>query len=106
MPLCQLADLFGGLSAFSHAQYDCYNRWLKQSHAQLSFFTDEQNSLSRGDKERSTVLAHLKGRCDKHRLGVSLTSSNGLRTTNPNNPINFWVYTPQSPLDKAPTRGV
>ncbi len=39
--------------------------------------------------------------CKKHKLGVSLKSSEGLWTPNPGNPINFWTFKAQSSNEKT-----
>ena len=58
--------------------------------------------LSSSDKERFTVLQEFNQQCKSKKLNVSLHTEKGLKTRNPQDPINFWWYTPQSTLDKAP----
>lgn len=106
-PLVQLADLCAGLAVYSRQNYDRYQAWVAANGAQRSFFTPPPGSstgLSRADNTRCEVLREFDEMCKAHRLGVSLKSHRGLRTPDPANPINFWWYTPQSDLDKAPTR--
>jgi len=105
-PLLQIADLFAGLAVFSHEKFDEYQKWLRITSPQKSLFEEHepQQELSRRDRERFTVLKHFDKICKQNRLGVSLKSNRGLQTPNPGNPINFWLYEPQHPEDKAPMR--
>jgi hypothetical protein len=95
-PLVQLADLFAGLGSYSRACYGRYQSWQKSPLAA---------ELSHTDRERCRVITELDQRCKRRRLGVSLKTHHGLRTLNPQKPINFWWYVPQHPTDTAPTRG-
>jgi hypothetical protein len=106
--LCQLADLFAGLGAYSHLAYDKYEHWLQTGSGQMSLglvFDDETPiKLSNRDRERCRVIDHLDRQCKQHKLYVGLKSSRGFKTHAPQNPINFWPYEPQHPEDKAPIR--
>jgi hypothetical protein len=105
-PLLQIADLFAGLAVFSCDKYHEYNEWLQNNSGQRSLF-DEANASSnpsRSSQERFTVLKQFDEACKRRRLGVSLKSYNGLRTPDPRNPINFWMYEAQHPEDKAPQK--
>lgn len=105
VPLCQVADLFAGLSVFSRLKYEIYCHWQINQQKQMRLFPTEQPMrLSNSDQERCTILHHLNKRCKVHKLGVSLQTKRGLWTPQPANPINFWFYKPQHPEDKAPTR--
>lgn len=105
VPLCQVSDLFAGLSVFSRFKYDTYCYWEDKQRQQLPLFPPEQPvQLSNSDRERCTVLAYFNHRCKAHKLGVSLHTTHGLWTPQPANPINFWFYEPQHPEDKAPTK--
>jgi hypothetical protein len=108
-PLCQLADLFAGIGAYSHAAYDKYECWLCTQSGQMALDLDLDDrspdpQLSNKDRERCTVIKHLDDQCKRHKLHVGLKSSRGLRTYDPTYPINFWPYEPQHPDDKAPVR--
>ena len=104
-PLIQLADLFAGLSTFSHDKYERYINWLKRKSSQLNLFEENiEISFTNSEKERFIVLERFNSICKNFKLGVSLDSKQGLWTPKPENPINFWIYTPQSPLDKAPKK--
>lgn len=94
-PLVQLADLFAGLGSYSRACYGRYQSWQKSPLAA---------ELSHTDRERCRVITELDQRCKRRRLGVSLKTHHGLRTLNPQKPINFWWYVPQHATDTAPTR--
>ena len=103
-PLVQLADLFGGLCVFSRLKYDAFSSWKDSCAGQGSWLVVEPPSLSKSDKERFPVLAHLDERAKVAKLGVSLRSQRGLRTMDPHRPVNFWWYEPQHEKDRAPTR--
>ena len=110
-PLLQLADLFAGMGAFSHERFDLYQIWLhrkrsaEQPSLPLEFERDDKKAeFSRSERERFHVLSAFDEMCKAHKLGVSLKTWQGLRTPDPRKPINFWVYEPQHPDDKAPTR--
>jgi len=105
-PLLQIADLFAGLAVFSREKYNEYKKWLQNSSGQESFLAEDDTSSnpSRSSQERFTVLKQFDEACKRRRLGVSLKSYNGLRTPDPRNPINFWMYEAQHPEDKAPQK--
>ncbi len=112
-PLLQIADLFAGLAVFSREKFEEYKEWKLTSEGQSRLYQFSQTNISnhctknpsRKDIERFSVLQHFDLLCKKHKMGVSLEKRKGLWTPNPENPINFWLYEPQHPLDKAPTRG-
>ena len=106
-PLLQLADLFAGLAVFSWDKFDEYEKWLRTTSPQLALLpTDEAvSSTSSSTRERFPVLKEFDSLCKQKRLGVSLNTHRGLRTLNPKKPINFWMYEPQHPEDKAPRKG-
>jgi len=105
-PLLQLADLFAGMAVFSRAQFSPYQAWLEQSSSQLKLFEDhaEMTRASGSSKERFQVLQHFDEACKRRKLGVSLKTNRGLWTRWPGNPLNFWMYEPQHPEDKAPRK--
>lgn len=105
-PLLQVADLFAGLAVFSYEHFGEYEEWLLEAHGQLNL-SDESISprkLSQSSRERFELLKHFDGACKRKKLGVSLKKNRGLWTPNPQAPINFWLYEPQHPMDKAPQR--
>jgi hypothetical protein len=104
-PLIQVADLFVGLASYSRAAYERIKRWQQENRSgQIPMFVQTAVQLSHADKERCQVISELNQLCKKKRLGVSFHSHQGLRTLNPNKPINFWWYTPQHIDAKAPSR--
>lgn len=107
--LIQVADLFSGLSVFSHENYDTYCIWCRQeqNQRQMTFdFLGEEEvlKLSNSQRYRCKLLQWFNHECKKHKLGVSLDTHKHLKTFQPDNPLNFWVYKPQGEYDKAPTR--
>lgn len=103
-PCCQVADLFAGMSIFSRTHYDLYEKWCEFASPNLPLFPEERPQLSRAEEHRFPVLQYFDNGCKNRRLGVSLKSRRYLQTPDPNNPINFWHYTPQHDMDKAPTK--
>lgn len=105
-PLLQLADLFAGLAVFSRDKFDDYQRWLQATSPQTRLFDegDASDDPSRSSRERFQVLYKFDGLCKRRSLGVSLKTKRGLWTPNPDKPINFWMYKPQHPEDRAPQK--
>lgn len=105
-PLLQLADLFAGMAVFSREHFGEYKKWLAQNDSRPSLFQgdDEMTSVSGSSKHRFQVLQHFNDACKRYKLGVSLNRKRGLWTPNPENPLNFWMYKPQHPEDKAPRK--
>ena len=105
-PLLQLADLFAGLAVFSRDKQAEYLEWLRDNSNQPMLFDEPHDAVvaSRRLKERFPVLREFYEECKRRKLGVSLRKTGGLRTPNPDNPLNFWLYEPQHVEDKAPTR--
>jgi hypothetical protein len=107
-PLLNVIDLFAGLAAFSYEKYDLYERWERKQSPQQKLFQEENEGkdvqVSRISKERFKVLNLFNSNCKKNRLGVSFENKRGLWTPNPSNPMNFWLYKAQHPLDQAPRR--
>ena len=107
-PLLQLADLFAGLSVFSHEEYLDYVEWQNANPLRPLLLQFEDSSsgadLSRRSRSRFSVLQYFDSQCKSQKLGVSLRTHKGLRTLDPSNPINFWTYQPQHLADKAPQK--
>lgn len=106
-PLVQLADLFAGLAVFSREKFDEYQKWLQATSPQARLFEerDAWDDPSRSSRERFQVLKDFVCLCIQKKLGVSLNRRRGLWTPKPENPMNFWMYEPQHPEDKAPRKG-
>lgn len=102
--LIQAADLFAGMGRYSRESYNAFEGWLIQNTGQTQLMPSKI-SLSNKDKNRCFIMNDFNTLCKSKRLGVSLKSSKGFKTFNPSNPINFWIYNPQSPADKAPVHG-
>lgn len=105
-PLLQLADLFAGMVVFSREKYDEYAAWIISNSKQHRLFKDSETTAdpSCSSRERFPVLYRFDGLCKKGSLGVSLKTKRGLWTPKPENPLNFWMYKPQHPEDKAPKK--
>lgn len=107
-PLCQLADLYGGLVVYSWKHFETYKQWLDSQpnpNPPLIIFDEdpkEPAQFSNSDKARCFVLNHLDQECKKRSLSVSLHTNRGLRTYDPRKSVNFWPYQSQHPDDKAP----
>lgn len=105
-PLLQLADLFAGMAVLSREQFDEYQKWLNQTRGQPKLLEDHDDTLraSGSSKERFYILGYFDNACKSHKLGVSLNKKRGLWTPSPVNLLNFWMYEPQHPEDKAPRK--
>jgi hypothetical protein len=103
--LVQIADLFAGIGPYSWANYQKFKEWEKKKDCQTTLFPNANKiQLSTSDREKCEVLRHLYTTCNDSRLILSINHKKGLWTPNPENPINFWCYEPQSDLDKAPVK--
>jgi hypothetical protein len=105
-PLCQVADLFAGIAAFSYDQFPKYKNWNDRTTRQASFEFEAtpETMFSNSERERFAILQCFINSCQNRKMGIGLESSKGLKTFKPTNSINFWLYTPQADYDKAPIR--
>ncbi len=105
-PLLQLADVVAGLAVFSHKRFPEFGKWCQVKSEQRPLFELDRGSpsSSKGDELRFQLLKEFGEKCKSAKLGVSLSEKQGLFTFKPSNPINFWLYSPQHPDDRAPTR--
>lgn len=102
--LISVADLFAGMAVYSRERFKNFESWVTKNQTTLSVEENNRPKISRRDEERFQVLNYFNSICKKSNLGVSLKRGKGLWTPNPENPINFWLYEPQHPNDKAPLR--
>ena len=86
-PICQVCDLFGGMASFSHLEYK--KIFLKNGQSKLNGSILKH---THGDREKLIVLEKFDKLCKNNKLGVSLRTNEGLRTYDPKNPINFWIW--------------
>lgn len=107
-PIIQMADLFAGMSRFSHEKGSEFIAWTKKKNEKIepSLFLPEENenSESKADAARFSLLEKFYLLCKKSRLGVSINTREYLWTPKPENPINFWHYEVQHTEDKAPIK--
>ena len=104
-PLIQIADLFAGLAAFSWNRHVEYQRWRLKQLGQLDMFDDGAHTeLSRSEAYKARILQFFEGQHRRHSLGIIQSKQEGLKTRDPTEPINFWLYVPQIEEDKAPRR--
>lgn len=106
-PGVQLADFFVGLAVYSRTSYEKFQSATFGRNEQqrcLSLGDETSMHLSNADNERCKVLAEFNASCKSNKLGVSLRTHRGLRTLNPESPVNFWWYEPQHDADRAPTK--
>lgn len=105
-PVCQVADFFAGIGAYSYLAYSKYIDWLPTEQGQLTFEIGLNTNvrLSNSELERFRVIKYLNERCKNHKLRVRLSSAHGFRTYDPKFPVNFWLYEPQHSNDKAPIK--
>jgi hypothetical protein len=102
-----LADLFAGLAVYFRNSYDRFEQWQAINNQQQTLFQTKPGSsiqFSKSDRERCHVLSRFDILCKRRKLGVSLRTCGGLKTFQPQNPINFWWYEPQHEADEAPVR--
>ena len=64
----------------------------------------EDTPVAKGEDAKHEVVEFVLRLSREHKLGAGM-SSGGLRTRyNPAMPMNFWLWEPQSPSDRAPTK--
>ena len=105
--ICQVADLFAGMGAYSHSSFTKYQEWKERENGQIRLFAEasaENRKFTNSEKERFIIMKHLDDSCKKNKFRVSLKSGKGFKTFDPRFPINFWVYEPQNANDKAPSK--
>lgn len=102
--LIQLADLFAGLGAYSYGHFGRFTLWESENKHQASLFPVETAHFSEGEKYKFHIINILNKKCKDHHLQISFNSSQGFKSNNQSSFINFWLYSPQTSLDKAPIR--
>jgi len=102
-PFIQVADLFAGMSVYSRECYDKYQKWLDISTGQGTIFEDN-NSCNSSDYNRCEVINDLCTLCRGREMTLSNDRDQGLKTLNPYDPINFWLYESTYEKDTAPVR--
>ena len=104
-PLIQLADIFAGMGRYSWESYEKFEEWDIINNGQsLLFPPKEVVKISNTDKYRCPILKQVSKTCKSKKLQLSFNSTKGFYSNNPNKPINFWLYKPQTEKDKAPTK--
>jgi len=108
--LVQLADLFAGLGAYSHTTFNKYINWEIEHGEQVNLkltnnSTTPQDMPSKNDLDRFKIIEYVYTESKRNRFQLSFRKSKGFKTNNPENPLNFWFYTPQHPNDRAPVKG-
>jgi hypothetical protein len=100
-PACQVAHLFAVLGAFSRAMAQPFSHWRSRTGAPEAGFQDSPLvELMSADTQRFQVLDEFGKRCRAMRLGVSLQSGSHLVTRNPQRPINFSHFSPDSESER------
>ena len=106
-PICQVADLFAGIGAYSHSVFTKYSDWADNENGQMQLFSEtssKNQKFTNSEKERFKIIKHLDDTCKKNKFQIGLKSGKGFKTHNPQFTINFWFYEPQNSKDKAPTK--
>lgn len=86
--VCQIADLFAGIGATGHL-----------SKSNLTLHDDKQKSLDEDKRELSNkdigkirIISHLRKCCRDKEFKIDFSPNKGIRTLDPQIPINFWVF--------------
>lgn len=103
--LCQAIDIFSGMSIFSFEKKVAFTEWRKRNSPQQELFPSQKIELSNKDNEQSTVMNYCLEQAESKNIRIHFDPNIGLVTKDPNQVINVWLYSPQAPYDKAPTRG-
>lgn len=105
-PIIQLADLFAGIVRTSRVNSDTFPFWYQQveSQSQYSLFERESVCISNSQLPKFEVIREFKKQSDNLKLGVSLSSTNYLKTYGKKSNLSIWHYEPQGEYDKAPQK--
>lgn len=102
--LCQAIDIFTGMGVFSFEKRLIYLDWCNKTSNQLHLFSMENIKLSNKNCEQSSMLSHLIKQAATKNIRIQFEKNLGLVNKDPNQVINFWLYSPQASYDKAPIR--
>lgn len=123
VPLIQIADIFAGMGAYVWSNIEKYYQWHREymynKQKTLIDYLEDTITLSNKDKYRCKIIHETHQRIKKVEIELEnypfLLKGNrtvslgeygrGFITKDPRFPINFWLYTPQTDLDKAPVKG-
>jgi Protein of unknown function (DUF3800) len=94
--VCQIADLFAGIGATGHL-----------SKSNLTLHDDKQKSLGKDEMKLSNrdigkirIISYLRKRCRDKGFKIDFSPNKGIRTLDPQTPINFWVFEHKMQRDK------
>lgn len=100
-PLIQIADIFAGIGRSSFIDYDSYERWLDPQQQRLF---EKPKKFTNRQKYRFEIYKLIDEWAKDNELRISLKSTRGFISHNPDVSLNFWLYEPRHKKDKAPTR--
>jgi len=113
--LIQISDIFSGMGAYTWNSIEKYPMWIEKHFGQSKLFEEEPpaTSLTNKDRYRWEVIntfyskikkLDLEGIKGNKAIEINTSRKMGFKTRNPEFPINFWFYIPQTDLDKAPIK--
>ncbi len=106
-PFIQLADYIAGLGTYSYGHFNKYQTWIDTISGQGILFSNDLNKneeLSETEKIRFLFIESFLQKSKTYKLTLSFKKTSGFKTNDPRDKINFWLYTPQHSLDKAPSK--
>lgn len=86
----------------SYEDYNIYEQWLNPQ--QQTLFGAPTKPSNR-QKYRFQIYKLVDDWAKGNKLRISLKSSRGFYSHNPNVPLNFWMYESKYEKDEAPKRG-
>lgn len=100
-PLIQVADIYAGMSAYSHNKSDELIEWLKfdglqhpDTHGNFQFVLGlpgiEKRNYKGRELWRFRFIKYVQEKCKTKKFQVSINAKRGLHTFDPNSPINFF----------------
>lgn len=97
----------GGNGCIVTQKFNEYQNWQNSKSGRSGLFNglNKNQKISQTLQERFHILHYFDLICKLHKMGVNLRTKKGLWTLDPKNSINFWLYEPQHPADKAPQKG-
>ena len=108
-PLIQIADIFAGLACYSYINFDKYREWIRMNGNNMMLSMDcdwhsANRAISNTDEGRIQILEYLNQNLKSYKCQTSLRSTHGLKTNNPKQNVNIWLYEPQHIRDRAPKK--
>ncbi|OQB05880.1 MAG: hypothetical protein BWY18_00855 [Candidatus Cloacimonetes bacterium ADurb.Bin211] len=104
-PFIQLADFFAGMGAYSYQAFNIIKSEFDKEIDQIDLFKNNKSYvLSNNQKNRIPLIKEVYKKALNLKFNLDFVNTSGLCSKPTKDPLNFWLYKPQSDKDKAPTK--